>query len=66
MKNKLTSKIIAAGFSVAAGFSGFLFSSKNITGNAISNSTTINALSIIGLVLMVCSILLAYYALKKE
>jgi len=48
--------------------SGFLFLDKNITGNSIIDPTKAfysESISIIGLLLIICSVILTYYALKK-
>ena len=46
---------------------GFIFLKKKITGNMILNYyNSITAFSIIGLLLILCSIILAIYSIKKE
>jgi len=54
-------------FALAALVGGFLFLSPTITGGAIlKNSAEFNPLSVIGLLLICCAIVLAVYALKKK
>ena len=69
MKNKeniLKSKKIVTLFALAALIGGFLFLSPNITGGVILNGSSFNSLSLIGLVLIGCAIVLAVYSLKKK
>jgi hypothetical protein len=54
-------------FAVIAVFSGFLFLDSGVTGNVIVNKqSTINLVSIIGLLLIVCSTILIAYSVKKK
>lgn len=69
MKNllkKTTSKKFTAILAGISFFAGFIFLDKTITGNAIVKSANYSqTISIIGLLLIFCSLLLAYYSVKK-
>lgn len=59
-------KGIAAVFAAVAFVIGFLFLDKGITGNVIlDNQHPVDFVSIIGLLLVLCSAILAVYILKK-
>jgi len=59
-------KSIAAVFAVVAFVIGFLFLDKGPTGNVIlDNQYPVDSVSIIGLLLVLCSAILAIYILKK-
>ena len=59
-------KSVAAVFAAVAFITGFLFLDKGITGNVIlDNSYPIDFISLIGLLLILCSAILAVYILKK-
>lgn len=48
-------------------FGFFFFNNLSITGNAVfSSSTNFKEISTIGIILMICSIILLAYALKKK
>lgn len=65
--NWLKTPLATAVFSGISLISGILFLNKNLTGKVIvGNNTTINALSVIGSLLVVCSIILAIYSLMKR
>lgn len=54
-------------FSVASLTSGFFFLNQNITGNAIlSENYSLNIISIVGLLLILCSTILGAYSLIKK
>tara|TARA_Y100000310_G_C20435589_1_gene693577 strand:- start:575 stop:787 length:213 start_codon:yes stop_codon:yes gene_type:complete len=54
-------------FAIGSLVSGFLFISQNITGNAIiNNSSSFNVLSLIGLLLILCSVILGVYSIRKR
>ncbi len=58
---------VSAIFAVVALVSGFLFLSKNITGNAVLNTrNSFNILPLIGLSLILCAVILTIYSLKKR
>jgi len=59
-------KSVAAVFAAVAFITGFLFLDQGITGNVIlDNSYPIDFISLIGLLLILCSAILAVYILKK-
>ena len=59
-------KKIAAVFATVAFVIGFLFLDKGVTGNVIlENSRPVNFISLIGLLFVLCSAILAVYVLKK-
>lgn len=63
----LKKRQITAGFSLAAIAGGFLFLRKGMTGMAILESNSpINPLSIIGLCLIICAVVLVAYSLKNR
>ena len=60
-------KKVTASFAIFALAGGFLFLNQGITGNVIlSGKSSINLLSIIGLLLILCSIILGIYSIKKR
>jgi hypothetical protein len=60
-------KVITWTFAVIALFSGFMFLDSGFTGNVIVNKqSTINIVSIIGLLLITCSIILITCSVKKK
>jgi hypothetical protein len=62
-KKKTTTSI----FSIIAFISGFLFLDSGITGNAILNDKyNFNLLSLIGTLLIFCSLILALYSFRKK
>ena len=59
-------KDIAAVFAIAAFVVGFLSLDKGITGNMIlNNNYPVNVTSLIGLLLVLCSAILAIYIIRK-
>ena len=61
-----TKKVVAT-FAVIALLGAFFFFNNTITGNLITKSNnSISLLSIIGLMLIICSIILGAYAIKKK
>lgn len=59
-------KGIAAIFAVVAFVTGFLFLDKGITGNVIlDNKYPVDVISLIGLLLVLCSAILAVYIIRK-
>lgn len=59
-------KSIAAVFAVVAFVVGFLFLDGGATGNVVlNNSYPVDAMSIIGLLLVLCSVVLAIYITRK-
>ena len=66
-ENILKTKKVATIFAITALISGFLFLSPSITGGVIlEKSNSFSPLSLIGLLLIGCSIVLAAYSLKKK
>ena len=65
--NWFKTKKVIAGFAIVALLGGFYFLNNTLTGNIIvesENSTSL--LSIIGLLLIACSIILGAYAIKGK
>jgi hypothetical protein len=59
-------KKIAAVFAAVAFVIGFLFLDKGVTGNVIlDNKYPVDFISLIGLLLILCSAILAVYLIKK-
>ncbi len=66
-KDLFKTKKITVLFAAAALIGGFLFLNPSITGGfALENKDSVNLLSIIGLSLIGCAIVLAAYSLKKK
>jgi len=66
-KSLFKTKKVVAGFAIVALLGGFFFLNNTPTGNIIVESgNPINLLSIIGLLLIACSIILAVYAIRKR
>lgn len=59
-------KKVTACFAIIALAAGFLFLNRSITGNIISTGHSYNPVSLIGLLLIMCSIILGAYSLKKR
>ena len=58
---------VTSTFALAAFTGGILFLNRTITGNTIfSDNYTFNLISIIGLLLIMCGIILTVYTLKKK
>ena len=67
ISNWLKTKPATAGFSIVALLGGFLFLNHNLTGNIIAEKTaTVDLLSLTGILLIVCSFILALYSTKKR
>lgn len=63
---KFRTKSIAAIFAAVTFVLGFLFLDKGITGNAILDyEYSVDVVSLIGLLLVLCSAVLAVYIIKK-
>lgn len=59
-------KKITACFALISLIGGFLFLNNSITGNIISNNNySFNIVSLIGLLLILCSVILIAYSIKK-
>lgn len=61
-------KKVTVTFAVLSLIAGFLFIDQNSTGNAVINSTrtgAFNSLSFIGLLLIFCSAILAFYSIRN-
>lgn len=66
-KNIFESKLVVLGFGVLALIIGIMLINPSLTGNIISKKTSfINPLTIIGLGLNVCAIILFTYLLNKK
>jgi len=67
-KNKfLITRGITGIFGVLAAISGLLFLDSEITGNIIANKQNpVNFVSIVGLLLIICSVILIAYTTRKE
>ena len=62
----LKTKKVVAGFAIIALLGGFFFLNNTLTGNIIVESeNSISLISIIGLLLIACSIILGAYAIRK-
>ena len=62
----LKTKIATAIFAIVALFTGFLFLNSSLTGNAIlTNNFPIQPLSVIGLLLVLCAIVLGIYTIRR-
>jgi len=60
-------KSVAAVFAAVAFVTGFLFLNKEITGNVIlDNKYPVDFISLIGLLLVLCSAVLVVYIIKKK
>ena len=60
-------KKVTSLFALISLVGGFLFLNQGITGNIILNENyTFNLISLIGLSLIVCSVILGAYSLKKK
>ncbi|MFQ5531492.1 MAG: hypothetical protein ACE5ES_02650 [Candidatus Nanoarchaeia archaeon] len=60
-------KPATTGFAIAALISGFLFLNKSMTGNVVLNDKySINLISIVGLLLISCAVVLGMYTIKKK
>jgi len=66
-ENMLKTRKTATLFGIAALVGGFLFLNRSITGNIIlNNENSFNLVSLMGMLLIVCSVILGAYALKKK
>ncbi len=66
-ENFLKKRTTILGFAFAALLGGFLFLSPNITGSTILDlSSSYDIFSLIGFLLIICSVVLAVYLLKKK
>ncbi|MBU2503574.1 MAG: hypothetical protein KJ879_00775 [Nanoarchaeota archaeon] len=63
----INSKKITAVFAVAALVAGFFFLDRGTTGNVVLNGNLppVDVISIVGLVLVGCSAILAFYSVRK-
>ncbi len=68
MKNSFSGKGIIAMLAAVAFFTGFLFIDRGgISGNAVLNGDySVSAVSLIGLLLVICSVILAAFALRSK
>ena len=65
--NFLTRKKTTAFFAIISAIGGFSFLNKNITGNIIlQEGHSFDLISLIGLALIACAIVLGVYSLKKK
>ena len=66
-ENWFKQKKVTGGFGLVALATGFLLLNKGITGYATSEvQNTLNSISLIGLLLILCSGILAAYSIKKR
>lgn len=66
-ENFFRKKEVTLGFAVIALIGGVFFLRKNITGNIISaDSIQMTIISFIGILLILCSIVLGIYSVKKR
>jgi len=66
-ENFLKKRKVTAAFAVIALVGGFIFLNRGITGNIILDSRySFNAVSLIGLLLILCSSVLIAYSIKKR
>ena len=67
MLKSLKTKTATFSFAIIALISGFLFLNQGITGNVVmDNKYPFNMVSLIGLLLIACSIILGLYSIKKK
>ena len=65
--NFLTRKKTTAFFAIISAIAGFSFLNKSITGNIIlSDAYSFDLISLIGLLLILCSVILGIYSIKKK
>ncbi|MEK9185034.1 MAG: hypothetical protein AAB866_02625 [Patescibacteria group bacterium] len=65
--NFLKTKKTTMAFAVVALLGGFFFLNNTLTGNVIVNSeNSISLLSVIGMLLIACAIILGAYAIRKR
>ena len=66
--NWLKTKKATGLFAVVAFIGGFFFLNQGITGNAVSNESVsaFNPVFLVGMLLILCSVVLAVYAVKKK
>ena len=63
----LKEKPISTFFAILAAVFGIFFLDSSVTGNAVLNDTySFNLLALIGLLLTICSLILALYSLRKK
>ena len=66
-QNWLKQKKVTAGFAIAALIGSFFSLNSGITGNVIlTNKYNFSLLNLIGLLLFLCSIILAAYSIKRK
>ena len=66
-ENWFTQKKTTAGFAILSLIAGFLFLNQSITGNFVLNADKgIDLISLIGLLLISCAIILGAYTIKKK
>jgi len=66
-ENFFKKKSVVVSFALISLVGGFLFINKDITGNIVlSSKYSFNLLSIIGLLLIVCSAILGAYSIRKK
>lgn len=65
--NWLKKRKVTTSFAIAAFLSGFIFLDGSSTGNAVlSDGIKFNPVSFIGLILIFCSAILAFYSIKSQ
>ncbi len=66
-ENWFKQKKVVIGFSISALIAGFVFLNHSITGNVMLNADKgLDLVSLIGLLLVLCSIILGAYTIKKN
>jgi len=66
-ENFFKTKKATVSFAIIALIGGFLFLNRSITGNVIlDNKNSFSLVSLMGLLLIACSVILCAYALKKK
>jgi hypothetical protein len=65
--DNLKTRKTTAGFAILALIAGFLFLDQSFTGNVVlSDKYSFSIISIIGLLLVFCALMLAIYSVKKK
>ena len=66
-ENWFNQKKVTGSFAVIAVMTGFMFLNKSITGNVVlTEQSPINLISVVGLLLIACSIILGAYSIKRR
>jgi len=66
-ENWFNQRKVAGSFAVISVMTGFMFLNKSITGNIVlTEQSPINLISVVGLLLITCSIILGAYSIKRK